>query len=95
MSTVATLVKSQWHLPTTETSWVAGAAILGAVCGAFVFGRLADIFERKTVYVTVASVMVVGSRLRPRPLGRVAYCGPRCSRSRSRGRLSRLVGAHE
>ncbi|NNN03620.1 MAG: MFS transporter [Acidimicrobiaceae bacterium] len=61
ISTVATLVKSQWHLSTTETSWVTGAAILGAVLGAFVFGRLADIFGRKTVYVTVASVMIVGA----------------------------------
>ncbi len=61
ISTVATLVKSQWNLSTTQTSWVTGAAILGAVVGAFVFGRLADVFGRKTVYVTVASVMIAGA----------------------------------
>ncbi|MBU6495197.1 MAG: MFS transporter [Acidobacteria bacterium] len=61
ISTVATLVKSQWNLSTTQVSWVTGAAILGAFVGAVVFGRLADVFGRKTVYVTVASVMIVGA----------------------------------
>lgn len=63
ISTVATLVKAQWTLSTTMTSWVTGAAILGAFVGAFCFGRLADVFGRKTVYVTVAVVMIVGALL--------------------------------
>ncbi len=61
ISTVAALVKSQWHLSTTQTSWVTGSAILAAFIGAFVFGRLADVFGRKSMYVTVALIMVVGA----------------------------------
>ncbi len=61
ISTVATLVSTQWRLSTTQTSWVSGAAVLGAFVGAFAFGRLADLIGRKKVYVAVAVVMVVGA----------------------------------
>ena len=61
IGTVAALVKTQWHLSTTETSWVTGSAILGAFIGAFVFGRIADLLGRKRVYTLVALIMVVGA----------------------------------
>jgi len=61
ISTVAVLVKSQWHLSTTQTSWVTGSAILAAFVGALVFGRIADVLGRKSVYVTVAIIMIVGA----------------------------------
>ena len=61
ISTVAALVKSQWHLSTTQTSWVAGSAILAAFVGAFVFGRIADVLGRKSVYAAVAVIMIVGA----------------------------------
>ena len=61
ISTVAVLVKSQWHLSTTQTSWVTGSAILAAFMGAMVFGRIADVLGRKSVYVTVAVIMIVGA----------------------------------
>jgi len=54
-------VTTQWHLSTTKTSWVTGAALLGAVIGAFVFGRIADVLGRKSVYVLVAAIMIVGA----------------------------------
>src|SRR5947209_20251236 len=56
ISIVVTLVKSQWHLTTTQASWVTGSAILGAFVGAVVFGRLADLLRRKKVYGPVADL---------------------------------------
>jgi len=61
IGTVAAIVTTQWHLSTTKTSWVTGAALLGAVIGAFVFGRIADVLGRKSVYVLVAAIMIVGA----------------------------------
>jgi MFS transporter, PHS family, inorganic phosphate transporter len=61
IGTVAALVATQWHLSTVQTSWVTGAAILGAFAGAFVFGRIADLIGRKKVYVTVAVIMMFGA----------------------------------
>jgi len=61
ISTVAALVTVQWHLSTTETSWVTGSAILGAFIGAVVFGRIADVLGRKRVYALVAAIMIVGA----------------------------------
>src|ERR1700692_1570299 len=61
IGTVAALVKVQWNLTTTQTSWVTGAAILGAFIGAFAFGRLVGVFGRKVVYTTVAAIMIFGA----------------------------------
>jgi PHS family inorganic phosphate transporter-like MFS transporter len=61
IGTAATLVATQWHLSTVQTSWVTGAAVLGAFVGAFTFGRVADLIGRKVVYVTVAVIMVIGA----------------------------------
>jgi MFS transporter, PHS family, inorganic phosphate transporter len=61
ISTVAVLVKAQWHLSTTQTSWVAGSTILAAFVGALVFGRIADVLGRKSVYALVAVIMIVGA----------------------------------
>jgi MFS transporter, PHS family, inorganic phosphate transporter len=61
IATVAALVKTQWHLTTTQTSWVTGSAILAAFFGAIVFGRIADVIGRKTIYTVVALIMIVGA----------------------------------
>ncbi len=61
ISTVAALVAVQWHLSTSQTSWVLGSAILGAFVGAIVFGRVADIVGRRKIYLLVAVIMVFGA----------------------------------
>ncbi|MCU1493606.1 MAG: major facilitator superfamily 1 [Acidimicrobiaceae bacterium] len=61
ISTVATLVTTQWHLSTTQTSWVTGSAILAAFFGAVIFGRIADMIGRRRVYAIVAGIMIVGA----------------------------------
>ena len=61
IGTVATIVTTQWHLSTAQASWVSGSAILGAFIGAVVFGRIADVSGRKTIYAIVAGVMIVGA----------------------------------
>jgi MFS family permease len=61
IGTAAALVAVQWHLSTLQTSWVTGAAILGAFAGALTFGRIADVIGRKKVYVTVAVIMIFGA----------------------------------
>ncbi len=61
IATVATLVKSQWHLDATQTSWVSGSAILAAFFGALIFGRIADVLGRKAVYTVVAAIMILGA----------------------------------
>ena len=76
IATVATLVKAQWHLTTTQTSWVTGSAILGAFFGALLFGRIADVIGRKTVYTVVALIMIVGAILRLSHLGSCSWWWP-------------------
>ena len=61
IGTVSTIVASQWHLSTLQTSWVTGAAILGAFFGALIFGRIADVLGRKWVYLGVAVIMMIGA----------------------------------
>jgi MFS transporter, PHS family, inorganic phosphate transporter len=61
ISTVAVLVQAQWKLSTDLTSWVSGSAILGAFAGALLFGRLADHFGRRRIYLLVAAVMIAGA----------------------------------
>ncbi len=61
IGTVSTIVATQWHLSTLQTSWVTGSAILGAFFGALIFGRIADVLGRKWVYLGVAIIMMVGA----------------------------------
>jgi MFS family permease len=56
-----TILKSQWHLSPTEVSLVGSMALLAAFVGAFVFGRIADVFGRRRVYGLEAAIMVVGA----------------------------------
>jgi PHS family inorganic phosphate transporter-like MFS transporter len=40
---------------------VTGAAISGAFFGALIFGRIADVLGRKSVYLGVAVIMAIGA----------------------------------
>ncbi len=63
-----TLVKAQWQLSTTQATLASSIALLGAFVGALVFGRLADVLGRKTIYgleATIMAVAAVASALSP------------------------------
>ena len=91
IATVATLVKTQWHLSTTQASWVTGSAILAAFFGAMIFGRIADVIGRKSIYVLVAVIMIIGAVTSAlAPSFWVPRDRPVRARSRHWRRLSRL-----
>jgi PHS family inorganic phosphate transporter-like MFS transporter len=58
---VLVILKAQWHLTTSQTSWVSAAALGSAFIGALIFGRLADVFGRRRFYGLEAAIMVVGA----------------------------------
>ena len=96
ISTVAALVAAQWHLSTSQTSWVLGSAILGAFVGATVFGRVADLVGRKKI------LSARGRHHGPRRGGlgpghqpAVAHPGPFRTGPRDWGRLPRVRRAYE
>jgi MFS family permease len=55
------LLKPIWHLSTSEVSLLTSTSLLAAVVGSLVFGRVADLLGRKTVYTMLATTMVVGA----------------------------------
>ncbi|QSO47565.1 MFS transporter [Alicyclobacillus mengziensis] len=57
------LMKTQWHLSSTEVGWVGSATLISTFIGAFLFGRLADVYGRKKLYGWEASIMAVGAIL--------------------------------
>jgi len=71
---------------------VTGSALLGAVIGAFVFGRIADVLGRKSVYALVAAIMIRRSTgLRVFPKFRLPGHGAFRFGSRHRRRLTRSL----
>jgi MFS transporter, PHS family, inorganic phosphate transporter len=68
ISIVSTLLKSQWHLSTSELALLNAVMLGAAFLGALVFGRIADVVGRTRVYWMSAALMVVaavGSALAP------------------------------
>jgi MFS family permease len=65
---VSTLLKTQWHLSTSQLALLNAVMLGAAFLGALVFGRLADVVGRTRVYWMSAALMViaaVGSALAP------------------------------
>jgi MFS family permease len=56
-----TLIKVEWHATPLVLGLVGSTALLSAFLGATVFGRIADIFGRKSVYGLEAAVMAVAA----------------------------------
>jgi MFS family permease len=63
ISTALLLITPQFHLSSSQVGLVGSTALIASFVGAFIFGRIADIFGRKSVYGIEAAVMVVGAIL--------------------------------
>ena len=65
---VSTLLKSEWHLDTSQLAMLNAVMLGAAFLGAIAFGRLADVIGRTRVYWISAAIMVfaaIGSALSP------------------------------
>ncbi|WP_298135445.1 MFS transporter [Acidiferrobacter sp.] len=51
----------EWHLSAAQIAILGSGSLLAAFLGALVFGRLADLIGRKTIYGLEAALMVVGA----------------------------------
>src|SRR5215467_4180738 len=47
---VVALLKTEWHLSTSQISLLNSVTLLASAAGALVFGRIADILGRKRIY---------------------------------------------
>ncbi len=53
-----------WHLTPIDIAWLGSTSLIGAATGAYVFGRISDIFGRKAIYgleVIILSIAAIGS----------------------------------
>jgi MFS transporter, PHS family, inorganic phosphate transporter len=58
---VVSLLKTQWTLNTTQVSWLNSATLLASAFGAFIFGRVADMFGRKRIYGYEVLILAAGA----------------------------------
>jgi MFS family permease len=63
IGTALTLIKSEWNLSGTQIGLIGSISLIATFVGAFVFGKLADILGRKSIYGLEASLMVIGAIL--------------------------------
>lgn len=55
------ILKTQWHLSTTEVSLLSSTTLAASAFGAVIFGRIADIFGRKKLYGIEVLILAVGA----------------------------------
>ncbi len=58
---VVALVQTEWHLSTSQVSWLNSATLLASAFGAIIFGRIADILGRKRIYGYEVLVLAIGA----------------------------------
>jgi MFS transporter, PHS family, inorganic phosphate transporter len=58
---VVALLQTEWHLSTSQVSWVNSATLLASAVGAIVFGRVADILGRKRIYGYEVLILAIGA----------------------------------
>ncbi|KDM68383.1 MFS transporter [Acidiphilium sp. JA12-A1] len=63
IGTALTLIKGEWHLSPGSVALIGSISLAATFVGAFVFGRTADIFGRKSIYGLEALLMTVGALL--------------------------------
>ena len=61
IGTASALISKQWHLDSTQTGLINSMTLLGAVVGAIVYGRIADVVGRKKIYGLEAAIMVIAA----------------------------------
>jgi MFS transporter, PHS family, inorganic phosphate transporter len=58
---VVSILKTQWHLNTTQVSWLNSATLLASAFGAIIFGRVADMLGRKRIYGYEVLILAAGA----------------------------------
>ena len=61
ISAAVTLIKVQWAPSATMLGLLSSTALIAAFVGAFLFGRIADVFGRKSIYGLEAAIMAGGA----------------------------------
>jgi MFS transporter, PHS family, inorganic phosphate transporter len=58
---VVSLLKTEWHLSTSDVSWINSVTLLASAVGALVFGRIADMLGRKKIYGYEVLILAAGA----------------------------------
>jgi MFS transporter, PHS family, inorganic phosphate transporter len=58
---VVALLKTEWHLSTSQVSWLNSATLLASAVGALIFGRIADMLGRKRIYGYEVLILAIGA----------------------------------
>lgn len=55
------LIEAQWHPSPVQIGLLGSTSLIAAFVGAFIFGRIADVYGRKAIYGLEAAIMAVGA----------------------------------
>lgn len=55
------ILKTQWHLSTSQVSLLSSATLAASAVGAIIFGRVADILGRKKIYGYEVLILAIGA----------------------------------